>query len=207
MKNHYDTLNVSLNATKDEIKKSYRSLSLRYHPDLNRHSSAERFKQISEAYTILSNEKQRKLYDFELAEWRRFGRISSRRNSQSGSSSYTSANSHGPFHRPSSTAMAYHLHVLEGIFKPKNAFIGLTLGFITVSAIRSIHSYYSSLQEQQDPQFQKLRNNRDGTKKYVEAWYNEQTRSWETPAVSLFVMNRILPHSPLSFYNIQMFVS
>ncbi len=66
MKSHYETLGVDSNATIDEIKKKYRALSLRYHPDLAKTkstSNAEMFKQISLAYSVLSDKKERKLYD------------------------------------------------------------------------------------------------------------------------------------------------
>lgn len=170
MKNHYDTLNVSADASKEEIKKSYRILSLKYHPDLN-NSGAERFKQLSEAYSVLSDDKQRRLYDLDLTEWRKFGSL--RRQGQN--SRNATSNHHGPF-RPPNPGMAYHFHVLDGIYKPKNAIIGLTLGFATVSLLR--HAFA------EDDDNASHRNIHDGKKKYVEAWYNEQSKAWETPAVS-----------------------
>jgi molecular chaperone DnaJ len=64
-KDYYKTLGVSKNAPADEIKKSYRKLARKYHPDANKGnaSAEERFKEISEAYTVLSDEKRRKEYD------------------------------------------------------------------------------------------------------------------------------------------------
>jgi curved DNA-binding protein CbpA len=50
---HYDALGVSNNASDDEIKKSYRTLSLRHHPD--RGGSKEKFQEISAAYDVLSD--------------------------------------------------------------------------------------------------------------------------------------------------------
>ena len=58
----YKTLEISENASQDEIKKSYRKLSLKHHPDKN-NGSDERFKEISEAYQILSDENEKKKYD------------------------------------------------------------------------------------------------------------------------------------------------
>jgi molecular chaperone DnaJ len=64
-KDYYKTLGVSKGASADEIKKSYRKLARKYHPDANEgDAKAEaRFKEISEAYTVLSDEKRRKEYD------------------------------------------------------------------------------------------------------------------------------------------------
>jgi len=59
---HYDTLKVSPNATQDEIKKSYRNLAKEYHPDKT-HDDGSKFKQISEAYETLGNDKSRRIYD------------------------------------------------------------------------------------------------------------------------------------------------
>jgi len=64
-KDYYKTLGVPKTATAAEIKKSYRELARKYHPDANKGSAdaEERFKEITEAYNVLSDEKQRKEYD------------------------------------------------------------------------------------------------------------------------------------------------
>jgi molecular chaperone DnaJ len=64
-KDYYKTLEVTKGASADEIKKSYRKLARKYHPDANKgdSKSEERFKEISEAYNVLSDEKRRKEYD------------------------------------------------------------------------------------------------------------------------------------------------
>ncbi len=61
---YYDVLGVNKNASKAEIKKAYRKLALKYHPDKNKDKDAEaKFKDISEAYAVLYDDEKRKLYD------------------------------------------------------------------------------------------------------------------------------------------------
>ena len=62
---YYETLGVSRTAKEDEIRKTYRKLARKYHPDLNPGDKAaeERFKKVQEAYDILSDPKKRQVYD------------------------------------------------------------------------------------------------------------------------------------------------
>jgi molecular chaperone DnaJ len=64
-KDYYKILGVSKAATKDEIKKAYRKLAQKHHPDANKDDAAaeSRFKEISEAHSILSNDEKRREYD------------------------------------------------------------------------------------------------------------------------------------------------
>ena len=66
-KNYYETLGVDKNASQDDIKKAYRVLVKKYHPDLHPGdaAAAEKFKEINEANEVLSDEKKRKEYDFQ----------------------------------------------------------------------------------------------------------------------------------------------
>lgn len=63
-RDYYDILGIPKKATKSEIKKAYRRLALKYHPDRNKSSDAEKkFKEINEAYEVLSDTKKRQAYD------------------------------------------------------------------------------------------------------------------------------------------------
>ena len=63
-RDYYDVLNVSKKATNDEIKKAYRKLAMKYHPDRNKSDEAEgKFKEATEAYENLSDPKKREHYD------------------------------------------------------------------------------------------------------------------------------------------------
>ena len=69
--NFYKILWVEKNATQDEIKKAYRKLAMKYHPDRNKWNkeAEEKFKEIWQAYEVLSDEKKRKNYDTFWSTW------------------------------------------------------------------------------------------------------------------------------------------
>ena len=63
-KDYYKILNVSRDANAEEIKKAYRKLALKYHPDKNKSPGAEdKFKEVAEAYEALSDPQKREIYD------------------------------------------------------------------------------------------------------------------------------------------------
>ena len=64
-RDYYDVLGINKSASKEDIKKAYRKLALKYHPDKNKgdKSSEEKFKEASEAYHVLSDEKRKANYD------------------------------------------------------------------------------------------------------------------------------------------------
>jgi curved DNA-binding protein len=75
-KDYYDILGVSRNADEKEIKKAYRKLAQKYHPDKNPNDAeAERkFKEVNEAYTVLSDAEKRQQYDRFGSQWEQYAR-------------------------------------------------------------------------------------------------------------------------------------
>ena len=70
-KDYYQVLGVTKNTSQDEIKRSYRKLARKYHPDVSSESNAEeRFKEVGEAYEVLKNPEKRAAYDQLGANWK-----------------------------------------------------------------------------------------------------------------------------------------
>ena len=72
MKDYYKILEISINATKDDIKKAFRSLAKKYHPDrnVNDENALIKFQEVNEAYEVLSNEDSRKDYDKKISNFK-----------------------------------------------------------------------------------------------------------------------------------------
>jgi DnaJ-class molecular chaperone len=180
MKSHYDTLNISPNATKEEIKKSFHKLSLKYHPDLTKSKDTtnnEFFKQISSAYTVLSDVKQKQKYDLELNEWNTFGRHRIRHPQGSGGFNGNGNTTDIFGNQRTRGSNSGKFRFIEGITKPKNVVIGLTLGFVAVASVKSMLGMEPDVKHAQNREIVG-----DGKKKLVEAWMNPKTKQWEQPA-------------------------
>lgn len=79
-KDYYKTLGVKKDASESEIKKSYRRLARKYHPDVNPDDkkSEERFKELNEAYEVLSDKEKRAKYDRFGSQWQQYERAGGR---------------------------------------------------------------------------------------------------------------------------------
>ena len=63
-KDYYKILGISKGASEDDVRKAYRKMALKFHPDKNKSAGAEeKFKEIAEAYEVLSDKRKRDIYD------------------------------------------------------------------------------------------------------------------------------------------------
>src|SRR5215813_2017245 len=81
---YYQVLGINKNATEDEIKKVYRKLARKYHPDLNPNDKEanKKFQQINEANEVLSDPEKRKKYDQYGKDWKHAGEFEKAKQSQ-----------------------------------------------------------------------------------------------------------------------------
>ena len=86
MPNYYDVLGVNHNASEKDIRQAYRKLTRKHHPDVNQgdKASEDKFKQINEAYTVLSDSKKRSKYDRYGDNWAQKGQMDEARGRQDG---------------------------------------------------------------------------------------------------------------------------
>ena len=78
-RDYYEALGVDRSADQSEIQRAYRKLARQYHPDVNKDPGAEeRFKEISEAYDVLSDPELRRKYDAFGEDFRRVPRVQKR---------------------------------------------------------------------------------------------------------------------------------
>ena len=74
-RDYYKTLGIDKNATQEEIKKAYRKLAVKYHPDKNKgdQTAENKFKEVAEAYEVLKDPEKRKKYDTLGSNWNQYG--------------------------------------------------------------------------------------------------------------------------------------
>lgn len=182
-KSHYDVLGVPQSATKQDVKLAFFKLSKETHPDVAPKqgvideaisgSNEDRFKRISEAYGVLSDDKARKTYDFELES--SAGNVFHRHPSSGGAGGFEYPNngSHNGPHRPKGSSSTYKfMAFLDGVYKPRNLFLGVVSGLVTVSCIR--YALHSDTEEDV--------NSKTGQTNLVQAWKNPVSGKWEQPA-------------------------
>ncbi|KAJ1986450.1 DnaJ sub B member 6 [Coemansia umbellata] len=111
---YYEILGLSSSASPEEIKKAYRKLSLKWHPDKNpenKEVAEEKFKLLAEAYSVLSDSEMRGLYD-------RYGKDGLRRNFQPNSGASHSSSANGAYRNPHSHAgFAFSFRAADDIFR------------------------------------------------------------------------------------------
>ena len=165
MKSHYDTLNVPRNASTDEIKKAFRRLSLETHPDVTENACSEKFKQISNAASVLTNEKKRRAYDIKLESSNIFG--SSFHPRHGAAANHSNARRAA---RPEASSSS--MQMIYRIYRPRNLILFPAAFFATVSAIQ----YFTGTEHK--PRI----NHHSDEKKLVQAWKHPKTGEYHTPA-------------------------
>jgi len=169
-KSHYDTLGVSKTSSLADIKKSFRKLCMETHPDVSAGNTSERFKQINEAYRILSSPKKRRLYDLEVEEATRFGGFDRMKRRRAAADTATKA--------ARGTASHQGMHgVMDIIFRPSSVFLGLTIGMFTIVTLRGMFRE-TFLQDGNQRELKEFM----AKSEQVVAWKNPNTNQWETPA-------------------------
>ncbi|CAB9511186.1 protein DnaJ [Seminavis robusta] len=170
---HYESLGVAKDASLEDIKTSFRSLSKETHPDVAPHGcpkqNAERFKEISEAYRILSNSKDRRRYDLEQQDrfWYQNRSHSNVNNYQYGAT-YKNMQKNG---QPKASGI---YGVLDTIFRPRNLLMGVALGIGSTV-------FYQVFLVDQDAKKKLMQRQQHGNH-LVEAWRNPKTGRWEQAA-------------------------
>ena len=169
---YYASLDVPTDATLEAIKTKYRELSKQHHPDVAMEGcpkrNAEKFKEISEAYRVLSDKKERRRYDLQRSD--RFWYQNHRHSSASASAAGPYADMRAKAHQgPKATGMNA---VLDTMFRPRNFILG-------VGAFVGMTFFYSTFVD--NTYRKKLKQQQHG-KEMVEAWYNTTTKRWEQPA-------------------------
>lgn len=186
LKSHYETLGVAQSATTQEIKKAYRQLCLQTHPDVAGPGNTELFKEIAHAHDILSNPRQRQMYDRELIYRSTWGG-----NSNSSSGGYgrrypNDLRSRSPYdfarraRASSSSSSAFSTMSVFGNGLSVPTVISLSLTLVAGWCL------YTLTKDRSHAEFRPTRRASyryaGGPDDVVEAWKNPNTGFWEQPA-------------------------
>ena len=169
MKTHYDTLGVRRDASHHDIKAEFRKLSLELHPDVGgTKACAERFKEVSIAAGVLTNERKRRAYDYQLKEANALGSLQHHKHSPFGGfTPPTGTTSRRPGPGVASTPMQIFV---SNIMRPRS----FALGFVAVVLGTSVISYLGG----GDQQSNKHQHGQD----LIKAWKNPKSGVYEQPA-------------------------
>jgi curved DNA-binding protein len=160
MRDYYEILGVPRNATEKELKEAYRKLVRKYHPDLNPNNKEEAekiFREINEAYEVLSDPEKRKLYDKYGHNWKNFSQFKDYENI------YQQYNKGGQYSYRSKAAQDLE-EILNEIFgrsksSPFEFFFDLSDVFNKTSASKRTYSYSYNPFEQKSSNFSTFSNN------------------------------------------------
>lgn len=148
---HYATLGVSETATQDEIKRAYRRLAKKYHPDHNKKKGAEeKFKEINLANQVLGDPSRRQIYDYDLNQSRKAGAASGSGSAgasapppppppSSGFSSGAGSHAAPPPPAPSAQGAYRYLFFFRGVLVG-----GIAIGFVLVLTLTSYVACHAS---------------------------------------------------------------
>ena len=120
MSDYYEILQVSRNADEKQIRRSFRKLARQYHPDLNRgdKKAEAKFKEMNEAYEVLSDSDSRRKYDRYGENWKQFDRLEAQRAEAGGTPFEWSSRSGRPWSTSDSGEYSRIEDLLEGIGDP-----------------------------------------------------------------------------------------
>lgn len=171
---YYKSLGVAKDAPQEDIKSAFRKLSLATHPDVAPHGcpkqNVERFKEISEAYRILSNAKERRRYDLEMQD--RFWYQNQQSHANAGGA-YQYGPTYNNLRKGHRKATGFY-GVMDRLFHPRNLLMGVALGLGSAM-------FYQTFLVDQDAKKKLLQQQQHG-KQMVEAWRNPTTGRWEQAA-------------------------
>jgi curved DNA-binding protein CbpA len=168
---HYETLGVGKDATMEEIKAAFRKLSLETHPDVaGANACPEKFKLISNAASVLTNVKLKRVYD----ESQRSLYSSSLSNHFTGSHNF---HRHGHDHHKGNSSFNATTPWIVHLFRPRNLILGPIVLYVGVSTMQYMFGVETNPIEANKKLF-----SHDDKAAMVQAWLNPQSGRYETPA-------------------------